>query len=250
MTDYIVTDRNDNTILKMVAEYDNPNGLYLYFDFDEDEEGNDQFTINFINNSQYEEYEGGMYFNVYNTDVVFITENAYHPGLGTIGFSSYNAPIFKKIIPYKCVKAIEYICKIMSQRRDLPTQEQLNAYINSNTHNTNNTNNTNNNNQNTINLNTKNIPAGSTNSVMMNEIQNGNIMTNFQNEFSHGRYYKKSTYNQLPQPKKNPFSRERITSKTNYKAKIVGEAQEGGRKTRHRKQSMRKTRKVKKVSRI
>jgi hypothetical protein len=90
-------------------------------------------------------------------------------------------------------------------------------------------------------LTTRNIPAGSTNSVMMNAIEDGNIMANFHDEFSHGRYYKKSTYNALPKPKKNPYSRIPITSKTNYKAKIVGAAQEGGRK-----RVVRKTRKGRK----
>jgi hypothetical protein len=80
-------------------------------------------------------------------------------------------------------------------------------------------------------LNTRNIPADSTNAVMMNTIEDGNSMVNFQGEFNRGRYYKKSTYNQLPDPKKNPFTRERITSKTNYRARVPA-ASGGRRKTR------------------
>jgi hypothetical protein len=51
------------------------------------------------------------------------------------------------------------------------------------------------------------VPEGSENSIMMSEIQNGNILANFHNEKNFKRYYLKSTVNQL---KNNPSTRKPI----------------------------------------
>jgi len=51
------------------------------------------------------------------------------------------------------------------------------------------------------------VPKGSENSIMMSEIQNGNILANFHNEKNFKRYYLKSTVNQL---KENPSTRKPI----------------------------------------
>jgi hypothetical protein len=51
------------------------------------------------------------------------------------------------------------------------------------------------------------VPKGSENSIMMSEIQNGNILANFHNEKNFKRYYLKSTVNQL---KNNPSTRKPI----------------------------------------
>jgi hypothetical protein len=45
-------------------------------------------------------------------------------------------------------------------------------------------------------------------------------MVNFDDEFKHGRYYKRSTFNSLPNPKKNPLTRKQIEIIRTYKANI------------------------------
>jgi len=63
-----------------------------------------------------------------------------------------------------------------------------------------------------------NIP---TNRITYDPIEENNMMVNFNNEYKYGRYYKKSSYNLLPEPKKNPFTGKKITKTRTYKAKLV-----------------------------
>lgn len=78
----------------------------------------------------------------------------------------------------------------------------------------------------------RNIPKGNNaiNAIMHEPIEEGNMMANFNGEYGWKRYYKKSTYNELPKPKKNPTTRVPITSVSYYKAHLVG-----GKRTRRKK---------------
>jgi hypothetical protein len=138
---------------------------------------------------------------------------------------NYEKPFTTFYTTYDVANKLLYLCRTKLAGRAVPTQEQLNAYTGSNgaLMNFNSTMG--------MPTNVRTVPAGSRNAVMLNAIQDGNSMVNFQNEYSRGRYYKKSTYNQLPEPKQNPFSRERIVAKTQYKARVPAAAR-GGRKTR------------------
>lgn len=78
------------------------------------------------------------------------------------------------------------------------------------------------------------LPVNSENTITGDTIMDGNLMVNFQNEFQHGRLYKRSTYNALQQ-KKNPYTSAPITALKQYRAIIGGPPLEGGRKTRRRK---------------
>jgi hypothetical protein len=84
----------------------------------------------------------------------------------------------------------------------------------------------------------KNIPRNAENAVMMEPVQDGNNMVNFHGEYDLGRYYKKSTYNSMEYPKKNPFTRRAINSNNlvQYKAKV------GGRRKTRKTKKARKTR--------
>ena len=71
------------------------------------------------------------------------------------------------------------------------------------------------------------IPKGATNSILWNEIKDGDLMANFytntrngvnKTEFNYGRYYKAENARQL---KKHPLTRQPITLKKEYKAKLV-----------------------------
>ena len=64
------------------------------------------------------------------------------------------------------------------------------------------------------------LPHGAENAVTFDAIETGNAMTNFHDEFSHGRYYKTTTYEHMPEPKKNPQTRALIHRTTRYKAKV------------------------------
>lgn len=64
------------------------------------------------------------------------------------------------------------------------------------------------------------IPKDSTNAVTFHPISNGTIMVDFDNEFRHGRYYTRETYDRLPSPKINPFTRKEIHRVSYYKAKL------------------------------
>jgi hypothetical protein len=118
-----------------------------------------------------------------------------------------------------------YLCKKKLAGHALPTQEQLDLVSDESSMMANFNRNSN------ASLNTRIIPAGSQNALLSNAIRNGNRMVNFQGEYGRGRYYKQSTYNKIPEPKRNPFSRERITYKTQYKAHVPT-ASGGRRKTR------------------
>jgi hypothetical protein len=106
-----------------------------------------------------------------------------------------------------------------------------------------NTNNKNKNNWNNVNY--INVPANTTNSITDELIEEGNHMVTFHgnlNRPNSKRYYKKSTFNSLQSPKKNPFTRELIKSSNikKYKARIVG-----GKTKKVRK--LNKTRKLRKL---
>jgi len=57
------------------------------------------------------------------------------------------------------------------------------------------------------------IPNNATNAITFESIHSGNHLVNFHNEASHGRYYKKNTFNEL-RPKKNPYTRRNIKKNT------------------------------------
>jgi hypothetical protein len=66
--------------------------------------------------------------------------------------------------------------------------------------------------------------------VLLSNIQDGDEMVNFHNEYNFNRYYKRNEFNQLPgNRKKNPFTRKTIKPSNikRYKAHLVG-----GRRTR------------------
>jgi len=83
------------------------------------------------------------------------------------------------------------------------------------------------------NIPSRNIPLNSENIITKEPIENGNTMVNFQGEFGRGRYYKKSTYNSMS-IKRNPFTRNVINQRNEYKAKVGGRRNKGSktRKTR------------------
>jgi hypothetical protein len=98
------------------------------------------------------------------------------------------------------------------------------------------------------------VPKGSENSIMMSEIQNGNILANFHNEKNFKRYYLKSTVNQL---KNNPSTRKpiqprniklytaRLTTNRNTRSNHLTNVSIGGKKTRrNKKRKAKKTRKI------
>jgi ankyrin repeat protein len=86
------------------------------------------------------------------------------------------------------------------------------------------------------------------NAVSFENIENGNTMINFHDEFSHKRFYKKNTYKALPiksnGKKENPHTRQPIdpTTITKYKTHIVKNAI-GGKSRKASRKSKRKTRK-------
>ena len=94
-----------------------------------------------------------------------------------------------------------------------------------------------------------NVPRGSTNAVTMEEIENDEILVNFQDERALGdpRYYKKTTFNQL-NPRRNPYTRQEIIPTdplqhfSYYKARLTG-----GKRSGSKRRKARKTRKTKKV---
>jgi hypothetical protein len=111
-----------------------------------------------------------------------------------------------------------------------------NNYNNNNNNNGNNNNNNANNNIPVENIGSRFLPVNAENTIMGNAIEDGNLMVNFQNEFGHGRYYKRSTYNLMEQ-KKNPYNPGApITALKQYTAVIGSPPLEGGRgrKTRRR----------------
>jgi hypothetical protein len=98
------------------------------------------------------------------------------------------------------------------------------------------------------------VPKGSENSIMMSEIQNGNILANFHNEKNFKRYYLKSTVNQLKnnpstrnpiQPRNIKLYRARLTTNRNTRSNHLTNVSIGGKKTRrNKKRKAKKTRKI------
>lgn len=71
------------------------------------------------------------------------------------------------------------------------------------------------------------VPAGSENSISLNDIETGDHLVDFDGEASHQRYYLKSTYDKLMKTSgKNPQTRNPIRNAKNYTAKI----KKGGRR--------------------
>ena len=101
----------------------------------------------------------------------------------------------------------------------------------------------------------RNIPKGTLNAVMMDEIVNGNDMVNFHDESKFKRYYRKNTYNSLSGTegrKKNPFTPDRIIHESDvvrYRANVKGGGSRRGsrrgspktKKTRHGRRGCRST---------
>jgi hypothetical protein len=83
------------------------------------------------------------------------------------------------------------------------------------------------------------IPAGSEDAISRDDIKDGDILVDFDNEYSFGRYYLESTFKHLNG--KNPYTKGMIDPSTirAYIAQIVESGK--GRKTRKRKHSRRKT---------
>jgi hypothetical protein len=81
----------------------------------------------------------------------------------------------------------------------------------------------------------RNIPSGSSNTISLNNIANGNSMMDFHNEYQHGRYYKNTNLSKFTKNRNgyplNPITRQRITNATRYKASVPAG---GRRKTRRR----------------
>ena len=82
-----------------------------------------------------------------------------------------------------------------------------------------------------------NVPRGTENTILGSNIENQNILANFHGEMNRGRYYLKSTVNQLQ--RKNPYTRQNImpTNLRLYRARLVGG------KTKRRKSQKKSTRK-------
>ncbi len=71
--------------------------------------------------------------------------------------------------------------------------------------------------------NVRTLPANSTNVITLESIQEGNNMVNFRAdknkmESNFGRFHLKSSYNQIPEPKRHPMTRQPITNLAYYKA--------------------------------
>jgi hypothetical protein len=179
--------------------------------------------------------EDGDYQIVFNDDFYFSVQLDEYNNSGVLKLISenYEKPFTTLYTTYDVANKLLYLCRTKLAERALPTQEQLNTYTGSNGALMNYNSNIGSSN------NIRTVPDGARNAVMLNAIQDGNSMVNFQNEYSRGRYYKKSTYDQLPEPKQNPFSREPITAKAQYKARVPVAAR-GGRKTRKGRKSARR----------
>jgi hypothetical protein len=68
------------------------------------------------------------------------------------------------------------------------------------------------------------VPFGSENAVLFAPIEDGDALVNFHGESDIGRYYKKESFNLLPKPRLNPFTRKPITRKNikYHTAKLEG----------------------------
>lgn len=96
-----------------------------------------------------------------------------------------------------------------------------------------------------VNIGTRNIPKNATNAISFEPIENNTNMINFHDEFSHGRYYTKNTFNKLALKngkKENPYTKQKINASNakKYKSHLVG----GGKtRKRHITKKSKKTRK-------
>lgn len=102
------------------------------------------------------------------------------------------------------------------------------------------------------NIPSRNIPAGSSNTISYANIADGSQMVNFHNEFNKGRYYTQNTYNSIQTNerigrKRNPYTRAPIDEITSYKAHIVGVEAEGGKRKSKKTRKSKKSRKSKKT---
>ena len=93
----------------------------------------------------------------------------------------------------------------------------------------------------------RNIPSGSENSITYANLKDGNAMVNFHNEYTKGRYFKQSTYNNLPSnqasgKKISPFTRRLINGITRYTARIVAGGKRRKLKTMKRRKGLKRTR--------
>jgi hypothetical protein len=82
------------------------------------------------------------------------------------------------------------------------------------------------------------IPAGSEDVVSKDDIQSGDTMIDFHDEYKHGRYYKETTFYNLNNT--NPITRQPIITHSKYTAKVTSG---GRRRTRKQKRKHKKTRK-------
>ena len=89
------------------------------------------------------------------------------------------------------------------------------------------------------------VPSGTRDSVSYKLIREGMPMADFDGERRQKRYYTLKTYKTLDHPKRNPYTRGRITSVDYYRARIThkndqedrflgGRARQTGRRTRRR----------------
>lgn len=88
-----------------------------------------------------------------------------------------------------------------------------------------------------INETSRDIPSGSSNTISLDNIANGNSMINFHNEYQHERYYKNTNLSRFTKNRNgyplNPITRQRITNATRYKASVPAGGRQK-RKTRRR----------------
>ena len=76
------------------------------------------------------------------------------------------------------------------------------------------------------------IPYGSENALVPELIMNGDVLVDFDKESHFKRYYKKSSFEQIPEPKTNPVTRELITDKKLYLARVISAKKKKGGKRR------------------
>ena len=81
------------------------------------------------------------------------------------------------------------------------------------------------------------IPAGSYDTITAEDINSGDAMVDFHDEYKHGRFYKDSTFYKLDN--KNPITRIPIVTHSKYTAKVTS----GGRRRTRKHRKTRKTRK-------
>jgi hypothetical protein len=86
------------------------------------------------------------------------------------------------------------------------------------------------------NTNVRSLPANAINTITHGNIQDGNNMVNFQNEFKYGRFYTKNTYDKF-KLKQNPVTREPIKEVKSYKASVRKTRKGGKRRINQKKRA-------------